>query len=179
MDTQNINTKEYWDHRFSNSDVNLWTKKSGEQQTKIFAHYIAKRLTMPRDFSGTILDLGCALGDAIPIYKKYDPKAKFTGADFSITAIEQCKEKFGDMAAFLNCDVDGAPSADVIIDSNIFGHLTNDKECALKNAMPRSQNVAIYCFCKWVHKRNFFYGLIYYLLITGNTVRRKISRHET
>jgi trans-aconitate methyltransferase len=129
---KNVNSKEYWDDRFSSSNKKSWRANAGENQTKLFAHEIAKRLKMTADFQGTILDFGCALGDAIPIYKERYPKARFIGIDFSAAAIDICIQKFGKIATFLTKDVDGIPSADVIIASNVLEHLPDDKVFAEK-----------------------------------------------
>jgi trans-aconitate methyltransferase len=124
----NINSKEYWDDRFATSHEMSWRANAGEVQTRLFAHEIAKRLKMNVDFRGTILDFGCALGDAIPIYKKRYPNAQFIGTDFSTAAVEICIQKYGDIATFLAKDVDNIPSVDVIIISNVLEHVSNDKE---------------------------------------------------
>lgn len=124
----NINTKEYWDDRFSSNNKKSWRANAGENQTKLFAYEIVKRLKMDDDFDGTILDFGCALGDAIPIYKERYPKARFMGTDFSTAAIEICVRKFGDIATFMAKDADGIPAVDVIIMSNVLEHLPKHKE---------------------------------------------------
>ena len=134
MDTQlsNINTKKYWNNRFSDNDKNSWKNKKGEYQTMDFAYAIAKRLKIDQNFSGTILDFGCALGNAIPIYKKFYPQATFIGVDFAPAAIAQCQEKFGNIATFICGDIDIVPYVDVIIASNVFEHLFDDKNIAKK-----------------------------------------------
>jgi hypothetical protein len=129
---ENINTKKYWNNRFADKDVNSWKRKKGEFQTMDFASAIAKRLKISRNFSGTILDFGCALGDAIPIYRKYYPKASFLGVDFSSVAIEQCRKKFGNVVTFICGDVSCVPNVDVIITSNVLEHLSNDKDITKK-----------------------------------------------
>ncbi|MDR1763733.1 MAG: glycosyltransferase [Dysgonamonadaceae bacterium] len=40
--------------------------------------------------------------------------------------------------------------------------------------LPKSQNFAIHCFCKWL-KDSILYGIIYRLLIIGNELRKKIK----
>ena len=64
---ENINTKEYWEKRFSTGD---WEKSKGKTQTEDFAKSQVKYLNISKNFSGTILDFGCGLGDAFPVYKK-------------------------------------------------------------------------------------------------------------
>ena len=61
----NINTKEYWDDRFGSGN---WGR-GGRRQTFEYAKANVDQLRIPEDFNGTILDFGCALGDAIPVYK--------------------------------------------------------------------------------------------------------------
>lgn len=123
----NINTKEYWDNRFQSGD---WKEKGGRSQTTFFALSQTSRLKLSKDFSGTILDFGCGLGDAIPIYKKAFPKAKLMGVDISESAINQCKDTYGDIADFISGTHMDVPNVDVIISSNVFEHLSNDIEIA-------------------------------------------------
>ena len=71
----NINTKQYWDNRFTHN----WEKWNGRLQTRYFAEDQAPYLELPPNFDGIILDFGCGLGDAMPIYRKNFPKAKLIG----------------------------------------------------------------------------------------------------
>ena len=128
----NINTKKYWNQRFASGN---WKENGGVEETIIFAESQIPRLKLSKEFSGTILDFGCALGDAIPVLKNSFPKAKFIGIDFSQSAIEQCIEKHGDIADFIVGTYVDVPDTDIIISSNVFEHLSNDKEIVkfLKN----------------------------------------------
>jgi len=123
----NINTKQYWDDRFSSGN---WEEKRGRNQTEGFAKSQIKQLRIKKYFSGTILDFGCGLGDAFPIYKKAYPKAKFIGIDISEAAIAKCKTNFGDIANFISGTEKEVPSVDIIISSNVFEHLSNDIKIA-------------------------------------------------
>lgn len=129
--SKNINTKEYWDSRFEGKEKS-WKGNAGEFQTRSFAKEIVKRLKMPPEFDGTILDFGCALGDAIPVYRRKYPFAKIIGVDFSSSAIEQCNMKFGNIATFMVGTIDNVPKVDTIVMSNVLEHLSNDKECVTK-----------------------------------------------
>lgn len=120
----NINTKEYWDKRFATGD---WEKNKGKLQTKIFALSQIPLLNIDKNFEGTILDFGCGLGDAIPLYRMAFPKAKLIGMDISDAAIEECKNRFGNMASFISGSHNDVPEVDVIISSNVFEHLSNDR----------------------------------------------------
>jgi len=120
---KNINTKQYWDNRFRTGD---WEKKGGELQTKKFAESQIKYFGINSDFKGTILDFGCGLGDAMPIYKKMYPNANLIGIDISEQAINKCKIKYGNIALFNIGDHNNIPKVDIIIASNVFEHLTDD-----------------------------------------------------
>ena len=123
----NINIKFYWDNRFANGD---WEYKLERNQTRKFAGSQIKHLDISRDFKGTILDFGCGLGDAFPIYKKAFPKAKLMGLDISEVAIKKCNEHFGYLANFICGTYNDVPRVDIIIASNVFEHLSNDKDIA-------------------------------------------------
>ena len=125
--TENINTREYWEGRFSSGD---WENKRGRWQTRSFAAAQAAHFKIARSFAGSILDFGCGLGDAIPMYRKFFPKAELIGIDISRHAILKCKERYGHIATFLQGDHTTVPEVDVIIASNVMEHLSNDLEIA-------------------------------------------------
>ena len=50
------------------------------------------------DFS--LLDVGCALGDAVPVLHKSYPKARIYGCDVSEIGIDRCKKDHGHIAKF-------------------------------------------------------------------------------
>lgn len=85
---------------------------------------------MPANFSGTILDFGCATGDAIPILKKAYPNATLIGVDISNSAIETAIQKYGGIATFMQGSYDDIPKVDIIISSNVFEHLSDDRMIA-------------------------------------------------
>lgn len=124
---KNINTQSYWNNRFGSGD---WEKKRGRNQTTQFALSQLSKLNIPRDFSGTILDFGCGLGDALPIYRKAFPYAKLIGLDISDEAISICRKNFNHLGEFIAGDFRDVPEVDIIIASNVFEHLSNDNEIA-------------------------------------------------
>jgi len=123
----NINTRDYWEARFAAGD---WEAKSGREQTSLFARTQMQYFQIPYDFSGTILDFGCGLGDAMPVYRRAYRNASLVGMDISGSAIEKCKERYGRIAQFIRGDAIQVPEADVIIASNVLEHLSNDTEVA-------------------------------------------------
>mgnify|MGYP005652532887 CR=1 FL=1 len=123
----NINTLEYWEKRFSSG---YWDEVGGRNQTRDFAIRQIALLGIDRNFSGKLLDFGCGLGDAFPIYKANFPLAKLVGVDFSPAAIEQCKKRYGAFADFYCYDHASCPHANIIITSNVLEHLSDDKSVA-------------------------------------------------
>lgn len=119
----NLNSEDYWDQRFSSED---WENKQGRWQTESFAKGQMEIIHIDQNFDGTILDFGCGLGDAIPVYNKKFPKAKLIGVDISGTAVEKCTKRFGNIATFIHGDHEVVPFVDIIIASNVFEHLDND-----------------------------------------------------
>jgi SAM-dependent methyltransferase len=136
----NINTKEYWDQRFSTGD---WERRGGRWQTESFALGQVPYLEIERDFEGTILDFGCGLGDAMPIYRQHFPKAKLVGVDISANAVELCRKNHGTIAAFLQGDYKSIPTADVIIVSNVLEHLSDDIDAA-KSLLSRCKDLYVF-----------------------------------
>lgn len=119
------NSKEYWDKRFRSLD---WRKKGGNFQTINHAKRYVPLLGIPKGFNGSICDFGCAEGDAFKVYRKYFPKAKFIGVDFSENAISIARERYGRNVNFIVGDEKCVPSSDIIITSHVIEHLENDKD---------------------------------------------------
>tara|TARA_B110000259_G_scaffold184220_1_gene230836 strand:- start:1104 stop:1736 length:633 start_codon:yes stop_codon:yes gene_type:complete len=120
---KNINTKKYWESRFKSSS---WGKK-GIQQTREYAISNVTQMGVNEDFTGSILDFGCAFGDAIPIYCATFPNATFSGIDISKNAIKQCKNKYGNIAKFKTVNDGAIKNHDLIIASHVLEHITDDK----------------------------------------------------
>jgi SAM-dependent methyltransferase len=123
----NINTKAYWDGRFGSGD---WEENGGRKQTRSFALGMVKQLELPRTFAGSILDFGCGLGDALPVYRRHFPNAKLIGMDVSDQAVRKCQASYGGIAEFLVGDHTSVPEVDAILASNVLEHLTNDEDIA-------------------------------------------------
>jgi len=92
-----VNSKEYWDEKFSLD----WRKKGGNFQTINHAKGYVPLLGIPKGFNGSICDFGCAEGDAFKVYRKYFPKAKFIGVDFSENAISIARKRYGSFVNFI------------------------------------------------------------------------------
>lgn len=134
----NINTKEYWETRF----LSNW-KGRGERQTKEYALANVEHMPLPKTFEGTLLDFGCAMGDAIPTYAQTFARAKLKGIDISEAAIDYCREKYGQLAEFHVGDAVKCPVADVIIASHVMEHITDDKKI-MKLLLPRCKELFVF-----------------------------------
>lgn len=121
------NSAEYWNERFTSGE---WERKGGRSQTRNFAESQIQYFGLPSDFSGTILDFGCGLGDSMPVYATHFPNAKLLGIDFSTEAIRLCEQKYNSIADFICGDHTSVPEVDVIIASNVFEHLPDDLKIA-------------------------------------------------
>lgn len=119
----NINTMDYWNKRFTSHD---WNKKGGNVQSKSHANYYVEHLGIPREFTGTICDFGCAEGDAFPVYKSNWPDAKLVGVDFSVRAIEHAQENYGSIGNFICSDFQEIPQSEIMISSHTFEHIENE-----------------------------------------------------
>lgn len=95
---EKVGTKDWWDNYFSSSGG--WEKNRGRLQTKVFAESCIKYTNLDRSQEFRLIDVGCALGEAILIFHENYPKAQLFGIDISITAISRCQEELGDIASF-------------------------------------------------------------------------------
>jgi SAM-dependent methyltransferase len=100
-----------------------WERNGGRLQTRMFAEHFTDRIQLDPTSEFSILDAGCALGDAIRHFAKVYPHATLYGIDFSTTAIQRSKNELGNMARFSIGtleDIDG--HYDIIYCSNTFEH---------------------------------------------------------
>ena len=172
----NINTKSYWDNRFKTGD---WESKFGRYQTRKFALSQIKHLEISKDFTGTILDFGCGLGDAFPIYKRFFPKAKLIGLDISEEAVILCNEHYGQLVKFICGTNEDVPMVDIIIASNVFEHLSNDIQIAKDLLLKCSQLYIIVPYNEInhndpMHEHVNFYNEYYFNDLITNHIKFKI-----
>jgi len=88
----NINTQGYWNQRFASGD---WEAKGGRRQSSLFAAAQVDLLRIGPSFRGSVLDFGCGLGDAMPVYRHRFPWATLVGVDISPVAVGQCRAAYG------------------------------------------------------------------------------------
>ncbi|CQR58546.1 methyltransferase domain-containing protein [Paenibacillus riograndensis] len=120
-----VNSKEYWDSRFETN----WDSYSGREQTLYFGGIAIEML--PDWFKNvlsegvTFADVGCAEGDCTNFFSELFPNTKFTGIDFSESAIRKAKEYYPEQT-FIQADIKSIDKKfDVVFSSNTLEHFIN------------------------------------------------------
>jgi len=133
-----INSKEYWDERFSSGD---WEQKEGREQS-LFFYRIALSLMpdwLKNDInknSLSIIDLGCAEGEGVNLFGENFKSSRVCGSDISAAALEKARGYYPKYS-FIECDINNIPeSFDMVFSSNTLEHFENPKEI-IKNILPK------------------------------------------
>ncbi len=120
-----INSKEYWEQRFSDGD---WEKYDGDLQSAFFSDLFVSempewlRLDLNQN-EWQLADYGCAEGGGTAVLSREFPACSVTGFDFSEAAIINARAKH------LGCTFEVAdvfeeiPETDVVFSSNTLEHL--------------------------------------------------------
>jgi SAM-dependent methyltransferase len=118
----NPNTRDTYEEEYQ--EGGLYDHQGGSRQTYLFARYFHRHFRVPLEWEFTVLDMGCALGDALPVWRQhYRQQARFCGCDVSPTAIRRAKEKFGNLADFFVGGFEELNQPyDVIYCSNVLEH---------------------------------------------------------
>jgi hypothetical protein len=105
-----------------------WEQNQGPNQTRRFAECLLEHVRMPwSDFS--LLDVGCALGDALPVWHRTYPTAKLYGCDVAESAVRRCRERYGHLAEFFRASFEEIEGFwDVIYCSNVLEHFEQYSE---------------------------------------------------
>ena len=75
----------------------------GCDQTRRFTECFVRNIKIPFD-EFSLLDVGCALGDAVPVLHKSYPKVRIYGCDVSEIGIDRCKKDHGTLLNFSKRD---------------------------------------------------------------------------
>jgi trans-aconitate methyltransferase len=123
-----INSKAYWEQRFSSTN---WNQQGGPEQSRRFMNLLLDHLMI--DLSGvSVCDIGCAQGEGTAVIQEHYPDALLSGCDISPSAIATAQQHHPAIH-FFACDfVDDFPQDfEVIVTSNTLEHITNlDKAIA-------------------------------------------------
>jgi len=123
-----LNSREYWDKRFSDD----WEKNGGEEQTTFFAEIAMQNLPESLkkiiiDNNLSILDWGCAEGEGTCRIKKEFKESHVVGLDFSSIAVKKAKKNYPHLE-FINSELkENNSKFDVIFSSNCLEHFDNPK----------------------------------------------------
>jgi SAM-dependent methyltransferase len=127
----NPNTREAWNAAFA--EDGSWRLNLGRDQTRRFAECFHKHVRVPITGKFSVLDVGCALGDSLPVWRKHYPEAELHGTDVSEVAIEQARELHGAIATFTRASFDEITGTyDVIFCSNVLEHFEEHVAIARK-----------------------------------------------
>jgi 2-polyprenyl-3-methyl-5-hydroxy-6-metoxy-1,4-benzoquinol methylase len=111
----------YWDIRF----LTDWENLNGREQTRFFANLILQYLPETlrdeiQDQTYDICDIGCALGDAIPVYTQTFPTSSIVGVDFSTEAITKARRYYSDGTFQIQAMGELTQQYDVVVCSNVL-----------------------------------------------------------
>jgi len=124
-----INSADYWDGRFQTD----WEERGGPDQTRFFARIALQMipdwlLEDIRSNATTIMDFGCAEGDAVPILSSGFQTAAVEGCDFAQSAVDIAATRYSDFKFHRAIDGRLPKPVDVIFCSNTIEHLADWRE---------------------------------------------------
>ena len=126
---ENPNTRQKWDTEFQKGGS--WEQNEGRRQTRLFAECLHRHVRVPLSGRFSVLDVGCALGDALPVWKRNYPEAELAGCDVSPVSIERCRKDYGHVATFFTASFESIRGSwDVISCSNVLEHFEQHVEIA-------------------------------------------------
>jgi SAM-dependent methyltransferase len=121
---EKIKDQQWWEDYFSPSGG--WERNGGREQTRIFAQHFSRRIKIDRLESFSLLDAGCALGEALKVFKAAFPNASLHGIDFSKTAVERCRKEMPNVAQIEQMGIEEITGKyDIIYCSNVLEHFAD------------------------------------------------------
>lgn len=121
---QALKDQAWWERYFAEGGD--WERNGGRQQTRIFAEHFVVRAALGRDRPFTLLDAGCALGDALAVFGKAWPQAQLSGIDFSAVAIARARQSLPSSVQLHCGDLDTISGYhDAIFCSNTLEHFAD------------------------------------------------------
>ncbi|HEV3278979.1 MAG TPA: class I SAM-dependent methyltransferase [Terriglobia bacterium] len=126
---ENPNTRAHHEQAYTPGGV--WDQNQGRRQTRLFAEYFHRHVKVPFSGAFTVLDVGCGLGDAVPVWHEQYPEARLSGCDVAQSAIDRCVESYGTIATFFRASFEEiGGNWDVIFCSNTLEHFEQYVEIA-------------------------------------------------
>lgn len=123
-----VNSKEYWDKRFTDD----WEMNAGRKQTLFFCditlNLMPSWLVEELEEGLTFADIGCAEGDCTNFLQQRFPNSEFTGLDFSEEAIAKATRHYPEVK-YMAADVREMKNKyDLVYSSNTLEHFHNPLE---------------------------------------------------
>ena len=138
LSPRNPNTRNHSESAFQEGGV--WDQNQGANQTRLFAECFHKHSRIPFTAEFSVLDIGCALGDALPVWKMHYPQARLFGCDVAESAISRAKDRYGAIAKFFLAGFEDLQGRwDVIYCSNVMEHF--EQHVAIATALLAHCNV--------------------------------------
>lgn len=126
---KNPNSREHHERAYAPGGV--WDQNQGRRQTRLFAEYFHRHIKVPLLGNFTVLDVGCGLGDALPVWRERYPQARLFGCDVAQSAVDRCVETYGGIASFFRASFEQIHGGwDVIFCSNALEHFEQYIEIA-------------------------------------------------
>src|SRR5258706_6660910 len=140
-----VNSVDYWNRRF----LEDWIAKAGRKQTAFFAELCSRELPSwlieeARTSKFSILDYGCALGDALPVLQRIFPESTIRGGDVAEVGLGMARALRPGFE-FIHVDATGKPAklADVIYCSNTLEHFENWRDVLQRLARHANEYVLV------------------------------------
>ncbi|TAK50676.1 MAG: class I SAM-dependent methyltransferase [Bacteroidetes bacterium] len=106
-----------------------WENQGGRLIGRRITKYFIKNVHIPIVDEFTLIDIGCALGDSMPLLHKAYPQARLWGCDVSSHAVRRCQKEHGAYASFFQSSIHEIDRKfDVIFCSNVIEHIENHVE---------------------------------------------------
>jgi SAM-dependent methyltransferase len=103
-----------------------WERLGGRRQTRVFAEHFMRHADMSSNDKFSLLDVGCALGDALELFAAAFPGARLYGLDFSSVAISRARQRLGGKAELTQGDIDSVGGQyDAVYCSNTLEHFAD------------------------------------------------------
>ncbi len=128
LSPENPNRREIIESHHSPNGV--WEQKHGPRQTRRYAECFHREIKVPRDVH-TVLDLGCSLGDALPVWKAHYPRIELFGCEVTDNAVARGQARFHDIAKVFKSGFEELEGCyDAIFCSHVLEHFEQHVEIA-------------------------------------------------
>lgn len=124
MTTPAMSELAWWEEYFAPGGG--WERNGGREQTRRFALQFVRRCGLEHAARFSLLDVGCALGDALRVFAEAFPNARLHGIDFAPTAVARCRAELGSRAQVAVASIEAVRGAyDVVYCSNTLEHFVD------------------------------------------------------